>query len=236
MFAPVCSCRASREEKPNVSWLGPSQRNERKGARQEEFPSRWPKRLKRHLHPLSSRVSIQTEVPNHALMPFSVSAGFATVHGNNALTINAVEAYSLDKFSPEVRFLFPLPISRKSIRKSETDVLLFVSYRASSPLLLTLTESSAQTLLNLRRLRLGSRLTFTRVSRPRFPSKRSYVREEAVGGSVAKNELKMIIQRRQRRTRRVAYRLCARYWVLKQKLICTSVLSDISTLIKNYCL
>ncbi|KAK4683750.1 F-type H+-transporting ATPase subunit delta, partial [Tremellales sp. Uapishka_1] len=30
-----------------------------------------------------------------------VSAGFATVHGNNTLTINAVEAYSLDKFSSE---------------------------------------------------------------------------------------------------------------------------------------
>ena len=31
-----------------------------------------------------------------------VSAGFATVHGNNTLTINAVEAYPLDKFSAEV--------------------------------------------------------------------------------------------------------------------------------------
>jgi hypothetical protein len=31
-----------------------------------------------------------------------VSAGFATVHGNNSLTINAVEAYPLDKFSAEV--------------------------------------------------------------------------------------------------------------------------------------
>ncbi|WVQ77928.1 hypothetical protein IAT38_000008 [Cryptococcus sp. DSM 104549] len=30
-----------------------------------------------------------------------VSAGFATVHQNNTLTINAVEAYPLDKFSPE---------------------------------------------------------------------------------------------------------------------------------------
>ncbi|WRT66860.1 ATP synthase F1, epsilon subunit [Kwoniella shivajii] len=30
-----------------------------------------------------------------------VSSGFATVHGNNTLTINAVEAYQLDKFSPE---------------------------------------------------------------------------------------------------------------------------------------
>ncbi|KIR25180.1 F-type H+-transporting ATPase subunit delta [Cryptococcus deuterogattii 99/473] len=30
-----------------------------------------------------------------------VSAGFATVHGNNSLTINAVEAYPLDKFSLE---------------------------------------------------------------------------------------------------------------------------------------
>lgn len=54
-----------------------------------------------------------------------------------------------------------------------------------------------------------------------------------LGGCVAKNELKMIIQRRPRRTRRVAYRLCARYWVLKQKLICTSVLSDISAIIKE---
>lgn len=32
----------------------------------------------------------------------TVSAGFATVHGNNSLTINAVEAYELDKFSLEV--------------------------------------------------------------------------------------------------------------------------------------
>lgn len=38
-------------------------------------------------------------------MPFTVSAGFATVHGNNSLTINAVEAYPLDKFSLEVRLL-----------------------------------------------------------------------------------------------------------------------------------
>ena len=34
-----------------------------------------------------------------------VSAGFATVHGNNTLTINAVEAYPLDKFSTEVCYL-----------------------------------------------------------------------------------------------------------------------------------
>ncbi|KAH8083080.1 ATP synthase [Filobasidium floriforme] len=32
---------------------------------------------------------------------FFVSAGFATVHANNSMTINAVEAYELDKFSPE---------------------------------------------------------------------------------------------------------------------------------------
>ncbi len=32
----------------------------------------------------------------------TVSAGFATVHGNNTLTINAVEAYEMDQFSPEV--------------------------------------------------------------------------------------------------------------------------------------
>ncbi|TYJ53323.1 hypothetical protein B9479_006038 [Cryptococcus floricola] len=30
-----------------------------------------------------------------------VSAGFATVHANNTLSVNAVEAYPLDKFSPE---------------------------------------------------------------------------------------------------------------------------------------
>ncbi|GHJ86066.1 hypothetical protein NliqN6_2468 [Naganishia liquefaciens] len=32
---------------------------------------------------------------------YFVSAGFATVHGNNTLTINAVEAYEMDNFSPE---------------------------------------------------------------------------------------------------------------------------------------
>lgn len=31
-----------------------------------------------------------------------VSGGFATVHPNNKLTINAIEAYNLDQFSPEV--------------------------------------------------------------------------------------------------------------------------------------
>ena len=30
-----------------------------------------------------------------------ISAGFATVHGNNSLTINVVEGYPLDKFSAE---------------------------------------------------------------------------------------------------------------------------------------
>lgn len=47
-------------------------------------------------------------------MPFTVSAGFATVHANNSLTINAVEAYPLDKFSLEVRLLSFLPISLES--------------------------------------------------------------------------------------------------------------------------
>jgi hypothetical protein len=32
----------------------------------------------------------------------SVSTGFATVHPNNTLTINAVEAYPIDKFSADV--------------------------------------------------------------------------------------------------------------------------------------
>lgn len=33
-----------------------------------------------------------------------VSGGFATVHPNNKLTINAIEAYQLEQFSPEVSF------------------------------------------------------------------------------------------------------------------------------------
>jgi hypothetical protein len=37
---------------------------------------------------------------------FTVSGGFATVHPNNTLLINAVEAYPLDAFSPEVRCSF----------------------------------------------------------------------------------------------------------------------------------
>ena len=34
---------------------------------------------------------------------FLVSGGFATVHPNNKLTINAIEAAPLEDFSPEVR-------------------------------------------------------------------------------------------------------------------------------------
>lgn len=34
--------------------------------------------------------------------PDIVSGGFATVHPNNKLSINAIEAYELDQFSPEV--------------------------------------------------------------------------------------------------------------------------------------
>ena len=40
------------------------------------------------------------------LVERSVSGGFATVHPNNKLTINAVEAAPLDQFSVEVRSLF----------------------------------------------------------------------------------------------------------------------------------
>jgi F-type H+-transporting ATPase subunit delta len=36
------------------------------------------------------------------LVPFTVSGGFATVHPNNMLTINAVEGAPLDHFSAEV--------------------------------------------------------------------------------------------------------------------------------------
>lgn len=42
-----------------------------------------------------------------------VSAGFATVHGNNTLTINAVEAYPLDKFTTEVSSHFSLSVNDK---------------------------------------------------------------------------------------------------------------------------
>ncbi len=37
------------------------------------------------------------------LVMFLVSGGFATVHPNNSLTINAIEAAPLEDFSPEVR-------------------------------------------------------------------------------------------------------------------------------------
>ena len=36
------------------------------------------------------------------LVPFTVSGGFATVHPNNMLTINAVEGAPLEHFSAEV--------------------------------------------------------------------------------------------------------------------------------------
>lgn len=41
----------------------------------------------------------------YRLISLIVSGGFATVHPNNKLTINAVEAAPLEDFSPEVRFL-----------------------------------------------------------------------------------------------------------------------------------
>lgn len=43
---------------------------------------------------------------NIYLLRFTVSGGFATVHPNNKLTINAVEAAPLEDFSLEVRILF----------------------------------------------------------------------------------------------------------------------------------
>lgn len=56
----------------------------------------------------------------------SVSAGFATVHGNNTLTINAVEAYPLDKFSAEVSFGLYLPLDNRSLLSISK---LFLYYR-----------------------------------------------------------------------------------------------------------
>ncbi|GAA5902092.1 hypothetical protein JCM5296_006602 [Sporobolomyces johnsonii] len=44
-----------------------------------------------------------------------VSGGFANVHPNNTLTINAVEAYPLDAFSPEVRYLSSRRSSDRSL-------------------------------------------------------------------------------------------------------------------------
>lgn len=141
----------------------------------------------RHIHPLSSRVSTQAEVLDHALMPFSQFPPVSPPStATTLLPSTPLRLTPLTSSLPRFVFYCLFPSLPKAIRKSETDVPLFVSCRASSPVLPTLTESSAQTLLNLRRLRLGSRLTFTRVSRPRFPSKRSYVREDAVGGMRSK--------------------------------------------------
>lgn len=39
-----------------------------------------------------------------------MSGGFATMHPNNSLLVNAVEAYELDAFSREVRSLARLPV------------------------------------------------------------------------------------------------------------------------------
>lgn len=141
----------------------------------------------RHIHPLSSRVSTQAEVLDHALMPFSQFPPVSPPStATTLLPSTPLRLTPLTSSLPRFVFYCLFPSLPKAIRKLETDVPLFVSCRASSPVLPTLTESSAQTLLNLRRLRLGSRLTFTRVSRPRFPSKRSYVREDAVGGMRSK--------------------------------------------------
>lgn len=43
------------------------------------------------------------------ILTFTVSGGFANIHPSNSLTINAVEAFALDKFSPEVRAYDPYP-------------------------------------------------------------------------------------------------------------------------------
>lgn len=39
-------------------------------------------------------------------IPLLASGGFATVHPNNKLTINVIEAAPLEEFSPEARFRF----------------------------------------------------------------------------------------------------------------------------------
>ena len=61
-------------------------------------------RLSRTLvpRPRSGSVS-RTGIMSCNMSSFLVSAGFATVHANNSLTVNAVEAYPLDQFSSEVR-------------------------------------------------------------------------------------------------------------------------------------
>ncbi|CAD6577308.1 MAG: delta subunit of the central stalk of mitochondrial F1F0 ATP synthase, atp16 [Tremellales sp. Tagirdzhanova-0007] len=51
-----------------------------------------------------------------------VSAGFATMHGNNSLTINAVEAYELDKFSAERVVSSSAPESEKVEAGIEVEV------------------------------------------------------------------------------------------------------------------
>ena len=51
------------------------------------------------------RVPISALLILHCVVIYQVSGGFATVHPNNKLTINAVEAAPLEHFSPEVRIV-----------------------------------------------------------------------------------------------------------------------------------
>lgn len=52
-----------------------------------------------------SKAMLRDLSTNIYLLRFTVSGGFATVHPNNKLTINAVEAAPLEDFSLEVRIL-----------------------------------------------------------------------------------------------------------------------------------
>lgn len=65
---------------------------------------------------LQSPASSSLSPPRSPRVTYTVSSGFATMHPNNAITINAVEAYDIADFDASVRrclcFLLPRPPAR----------------------------------------------------------------------------------------------------------------------------
>ncbi len=75
--------------------------------------------------PLPNRV-LHCHLPLAFRIINQVSGGFATVHPNNKLTINAVEAAPLDAFSAEVRTV--APSRRKPALRSHLSTNLYDAY------------------------------------------------------------------------------------------------------------
>jgi len=93
-----------------------------------------------------------------------VSGGFATVHPNNKLTINAVEAAPLDTVSAEVSLIYYAHFVYKPNRSG--------LYSSSELTLPRPRRSSPEMVRRSRRLRLVSRLRFTRLSNtPSLPNR-----------------------------------------------------------------